>query len=160
MVVDCGSFPVSSIRVYNDGTEWTPTSQSGSKLFFNVSSLGSYAVRTTEGRNLLAWRVVAPQDFTILATRFYPTNGYDNFVQYDNTYIQRAIDTFGHTVYNVAVKPDDESAFSLDVNVVNSEKGNVRYYDGYMLIALTIPTGNQPISVYLGNVLIAYLTRA
>lgn len=164
LVVNCGAYASSDIRVWNGTTEWTPQSVVGNTQYYNVSSDGEFYVKHSDGRTLLSFSVVIPQSFTIDVLLAWLTT--DPLVPHDviaeGTYRQR--DTWKRgTEYGIWVKSTGKSIVNLPLSatngaVVTSLPKASGYGDEYLSIKVDTSASSvgQPVSVYVGNVLVVY----
>lgn len=165
LLVDCNKLPVVSVSVWNGNTEWTPQSVSGSIQQYTVSSGGSFTIRTSEGRVLLSFSVIIPQDFTIDScyTSSSEASRIPGTVVSVGTYMQVDERTKDMRLFRW-VKSTGADIMSLDITatngaVVTREVKEEQYGDDWVrfTVSLTeVPIGRD-VSVFIGNVLVLYL---
>ena len=165
--VNAGAFDPADISVYNNEVLWEPTSVSGQQLYYTVSSGGSFMIKHADGRTLLTFSVVIPQDFTIyqILNGSGADVGRPGTLLTENTYLQIAKRS-SKGIFNAWVRSTGDDIRTLELSATNnaivqlgpveSSFGNEYTHVNADLSACTV---GEPCSMYVGNVLVFYIAE-
>lgn len=165
--VEIGTYRYEQVNVYDRGLEWIPISQGELRRNYRVNADASLSVITSDGITHLTFSVELPQDFTILS---YNTYRQDNPGVPSGSFESRPywqLGSRGKTQpINNWVRSDGVDVSGLDLTATNGavvtrliksdSVGNDYCHFGVDFSASTI---GEPVSIFLGNVLILYIAR-
>lgn len=159
-----GSFRQDEISVWNDSTQWTPTEIEGKILTFNLQSNGQFLIFDNSRRLVFDFRNEMNQDFTIEKSQFsYDIRDVDDYEAANTvygTYIQRVL-SFGETTYGgVVVFSRGTDLDDLDVRLEGATLIKRTKRQTTQFIQMHTYADDATISVYVGNVLVAYMPRS
>lgn len=167
LAVNCGSFSTYAVKVYNEDTEWAPQSIVGNTQYYNVYSEGAFTIRHVDGRVLLTFSVIIPQDFILYQ---YINHDISNplvpgGVLTEYTYRQLASRSRGVDFLSW-VRSEGTPIVGLQLTATNNAvpsvlEKNPNYGDDYLhfTVDLSRCTIGQPLEVFVGNVLVIYVNE-
>lgn len=154
-----GSFRQDEISVWNDSTQWTPTAIDGKILIFNLQSNGQFLIFDNSRRLIFDFRNDMSLDFSIGRVLYWRERDEEVTRVAERTYLQYKISTSANYRRALTVESLGTSLEDLEVRIVSGAIGEIIREGTSIHFNWTQEASSEAVSIYVGNVLVAYFPR-